>query len=198
MAEFNGRALAAVSIGVLFVWSGIKGWSVLGTIGDIVTGKKPNQLVSYPLTLGGSPDESSSPLVGGATGVAAIGLQYIGHAYKFGGAPGRDGTKPWDCSSFVNYVVGVKARMAIPGNAPGRYTGTSHGPPTGSWAVWSGMRTIKRSEVQSGDIILWLGHMGIAINNSEVVNALNPKSGTKITNIDKGVGRGPLVRCGRL
>jgi cell wall-associated NlpC family hydrolase len=98
----------------------------------------------------------------------------------------------------VNFVVGVKAGMAIPGNSPGKYTGSTHGPPTGAWAVWSGMSTVKRADVQAGDILLWLGHMGIAIDNKQMISALNPRVGTKITVIDAGVGRGPLVRIGRL
>jgi cell wall-associated NlpC family hydrolase len=195
----NGRALTAVSVGILFVWSGIRGWSVLGTIGDVISGRKPNQAIAYPLELPANEMVGvAPPISGGGNAIAAIGLEYIGHPYKFGGAPGVRGDKPWDCSSFVNYVVGVRARMAIPGNAPGRYSGATHGPPTATWAVWAGMTTIKRSEVQAGDIVLWLGHMGIAINNSQVVNALNPTKDTIVTDIDRGVGRGPLIRCGRL
>lgn len=194
----NGRALTAIGIGTVFVWSGIKGWSILGTLGDVVTGKKPNESVSYPITTGSTTTSSGTVSTGNATGIAAIALEYQGHAYHFGGAPGPDGTHPWDCSSFVNYVVGVKAKMAIPGNAPGQYTGSSHGPATGIWAAWTGMSTVKRADVQSGDILLWLGHMGIALDNTRLISALNPRVGTKITNIDSGVGRGPLVRIGRL
>jgi cell wall-associated NlpC family hydrolase len=200
----NGRALAATSIGVLFVWSGIKGWSVLATMGDLITGVKPNQPVANPLSSGtagvASPSALSGIYQGPAIsgGIASIAVQYQGHAYIFGAAPGRDGSRPWDCSSFVNWVVGVKGNRAIPGNAPGQYTGTTHGPPTGMWAAWSGMDTIKRSQVQAGDILLWAGHMGIAISNTQMISALNPRITTKITTIDAGVGRGPLVRCGRL
>lgn len=195
----NGRALTVTGVGLLFVWSGIKGWSVLGTLGDLVTGKKPNQSVSYPLQI--APKGSSNGSIAstaGATGIAAIALAYQGHAYKYGGAPGTDGSKPWDCSSFVNYVVGVKAGLAIPGNGPGKYTGTTHGPPTGAWAAWSGMDTVKRTDVQAGDILLWLGHMGIATGHDSMISALNPRIGTKTQQIDSGVGRGPLVRIGRL
>jgi len=46
--------------------------------------------------------------------------------------------------------------------------------------------------------VVWLGHMGLAINGNEVVNALNPRDKTKVSNIDHGVGRGPVVRFGRL
>jgi hypothetical protein len=195
----NGRALAVTGIGALFVWSGIKGWSVLGTIGDLVTGNQPNQLVSTPLAIVSSAGAvGRGESAGSATGLAAIGLQYIGHAYRFGGAPGKNGENPWDCSSFVNYVVAVKGGLAIPGNGAGKYTGAVHGPPTGAWATWSGMQTIKRSEVQAGDIVVWLGHMGLAISNTEVVNALNSQSKTRVSNIDSVHARGPIVRCGRL
>lgn len=197
----NGRAVFATGAGILFIWSGIRGWSVLGTLGDVLTGKKPSQPVLNPLTIapkGGGSDVVPGVSIGNASGIAGIAMQYVGHAYHFGGAPGPDGSRPWDCSSFVNFVVGVKAGMAIPGNAPGKYKGQSHGPPTGVWAAWSGMDTVKRADVQAGDILLWMGHMGIAISNTSLVSALNPRVGTKVTEIDKGVGRGPLVRIGRL
>lgn len=197
----NGRALTATSIGVLFVWSGIRGWSVLGTIGDVISGKKPDQPVINPVSVLG--DTASTPGATGvagapSTGIAAIAIQYVGHAYRFGGAPGRDGSQPWDCSSFVNWIVAVKAGKAIPGNAPGKYTGTSHGPPTGVWAAWTGMDTVKRADVQAGDILLWAGHMGIALSNENMISALNAQKGTRTQRIDSGVGRGPLVRIGRL
>jgi hypothetical protein len=200
----NGRALTIAGIGTIFVWSGIKGWSVLGTIGDAVTGKQPSQSITNPLvTIGGSTASNAGVLPGigqsiASFGIGAIALEYKGHAYRFGGAPGKDGSKPWDCSSFVNWIVSVKAGKAIPGYGPGKYQGTIHGPPTGSWAIWSGLTSIKRSEVQAGDILIWLGHMGIAINNTQMISALNPHEGTQISTIDKGVGRGPLVRIGRL
>jgi len=204
----NGRALTATSIGLLFIWSGVKGWSVLGTIGDAITGKKPEQPVAYPLEISYGEavgtaartglEAGAAELSGRNADIASVALQYVGHAYRFGGAPGPDGSKPWDCSSFVNYVVGVKLRRAIPGNAPGKYTGNTHGPPTGVWAAWSGMRTVQRSQVQAGDILLWVGHMGIATGPNSMISALNPNKGTRTQTINSGVGRGPLVRIGRL
>lgn len=194
----NGRALIATGTGVLFVWSGIRGWSVLGTIGDVITGNKPNGPVTTPLSIspvgGGTPGAVSS---GGAGGIVAIAMQYQGHAYIFGGAPGKDGSHGWDCSSFVNYVVGVKAEMAIPGNKAGQYNGTSHGPTTGVWAIWTGMASVSRSDVQAGDILVWGGHMGIATDNSHYISAHSPAHRTTVTEIPK-TGLGPLVRIGRL
>jgi cell wall-associated NlpC family hydrolase len=196
----NGRALTASGAGLLFIWSGIKGWSVLGTLGDLITGVKPNQQVTTPLYIDPKAPNASTPIAGitNASGLAAIALAYQGHAYRFGGAPGVDGSKPWDCSSFINYVVGVKAGLPIPGNAPGKYSGTTHGPPTGMWALWTGMDTISRSQVAAGDILLWAGHMGMATGHDTMISALNPRLGTRTQQIDSGVGRGPLVRIGRL
>lgn len=190
----NGRALAISCLGALFAWSGVKGWSVLATIGDIVTGAKPNESVSYPVEAGSTAASGSQS---SASGIAGIAQQYIGHAYLFGGSPGVDGSKPWDCSSFVNYVVSVKAGLAIPGNGPGKYTGTTHGPTTAIWAIWTGMSTIKRSDVQAGDILVWGSHMGIATSNSQYISAHSPKERTTVTNIPT-TGLGPLVRIGRL
>ena len=190
----NGRALFIVTAGTVFVWSGIKGWSVLGTLGDIITGKKPNQHVSYPLSLQGS---GGSSTVAGSSGIAGIALQYQGHAYLFGGAPGADGSRPWDCSSFVNYVVGVKAGLAIPGYGPGKYDGSVHGPPTGMWAVWTGMSTVQRANVQAGDVIVWADHMGIATSPSQYISAHSPAERTTVTDIPTS-GLGPIVRIGRM
>jgi|SRR5215475_1825367 len=194
MAKINGVALAAIGAGSLFVWSGIKGWSVLATFGDVIAGKKPKQSSIYPLAPGG---DSSG--IGGATGsaVADTAIKYKGHAYLYGGAPGKDGRNPWDCSSFCNWVIGHDLRSAIPGNGPGKYDGSVHGPPTGAWASWPGLHRISRTEVQAGDLIVWFGHMGIAISNTHMVSALNPSERTAETPID-GHGNGPLLKYGRL
>lgn len=185
----KGSGVAAIAIGVLFTWSGIKGWSVLGTIRDVISGKTPSQVNIYPL---------NAPTTGAIAGgdVAAIGMQYIGHPYLFGGAPGKDGSQPWDCSSFTNWCVSRSGR-AIPGYAAGKYDGSTHGPATGEWLVWPGLTTIQASEVRAGDIVVWAGHMGIATDNTHVVNALGRNYGTVVSEIAK-IGKGPVLRYGRL
>src|SRR6266581_1222845 len=102
MSQLNGRALAVTGIGSLFVWSGIKGWSVLGTIGDAVTGVPPSEIVTQPLQLGNPPSTNGAgqtfSVIGGSGGsaLATTAMQYQGHAYRFGGAPGPDLRNPWD------------------------------------------------------------------------------------------------------
>jgi cell wall-associated NlpC family hydrolase len=195
----NGKALAAVTLGGLLVWSGVKGFSVLGTLNDLILGNGPQQTERYPLgdngSGGGAADVGNVPSTGQAP-IASIALGYLGHAYRFGGAPGVNAQNPWDCSSMVNYVVGVKSGHAIPGYAPGAYHGTTHGPSTPQWAIWNGLTSLDRREVSSGDIIVWAGHMGIAVDNDRYVSALNPTSTTRVETID-GFGHTP-VRMGRL
>ena len=194
----NGRAAFAVGTGILFVWSGIKGWAILGTAGDLLTGVKPSG-ATQPLTTSGGDASGGTSGIGtaGGSSVISIAEQYIGHAYHFGGAPGSDGSKPWDCSSFVNFVVGVRMGKAIPGYGPGKYKGTVHGPPTGAWAVWDGIQSVTRNNLAPGDIVVWGGHMGFALGPDRLLSALNPKAGTKEGAID-GAARGPIVRMGRL
>lgn len=120
----DGKALAGAAIGSLFIWSGIRGWSILGTIGDVIKGGAPSGTVVNPLLAGGGNADTAPG------DIASIAQQYQGHAYLFGGAPGRDGSQPWDCSSFVNFIVAIKAGLSIPGYSAGTYDGTVHGPTT--------------------------------------------------------------------
>ena len=190
----NGKALVATSLGTLLVWSGIKGWSVLATLGDLVTGVKPSGSNLNPLGGGAAKDAVGGSAGGG--GIAAVAQQYVGHAYSYGGAPGSDGSQPWDCSSFVNFVTSIKLGLAIPGYAPGKYDGSTHGPVTGQWGIWPGLGHVSRAAVIAGDIIVWAGHMGIAVDNQHMVSALNERQGTLVTPIE-GYGNGPILCYGR-
>jgi cell wall-associated NlpC family hydrolase len=189
----NGLALTAIGAGSLFVWSGIKGWSLLPTVTDIISGKQPSG--GNVLTLvSGSADGT------GATGnaIADDALKYKGHPYVFGGAPGSAGNNPWDCSSFCNWVVGHDGGNAIPGIK--HYDGTTHGPPTGSWAIWPGTRRVTHSELQAGDLIIWATHMGIYIGNNKMISARSPMLKTGIDDIPNPnkIGLGPVLRYGRI
>ena len=186
------------------MWSGLRGWSVLATVGNLIQGYQPTGVNEYPLTSGTAtigqvpnPDEGPDVAPRQSSGsVASVAMQYIGHPYRLGSAPGIDASRPWDCSSFLNYVVAVKLGRAIPGYAPGKYKGTVHGPISGQWAIWPGLAKIRRDEVQANDVLIFVGHVGIAINPNQMISALNPRDKTKVTTIDH-FGK-PLVKCGRL
>lgn len=176
------------------VWSGIKGWNVTRTVGEIISGNVPKGSDTNILT---GPDSASANATGfTSSGIANDGLQYQGHAYAYGGSPGTSGQNPWDCSSFINWVCGHDLRKPIPGYGPGQYDGSVHGPPTGSWAIWPGLQHIAESQAQAGDIVIWAGHMGIVIGPNQMVSALNSSLKTRISPI-AGNGNGPLLAYGR-
>jgi cell wall-associated NlpC family hydrolase len=122
--------------------------------------------------------------------IAGLALKYQGAGYVFGGSP-ASGIGNWDCSSFVNWVVGHDAGMAIPGYAAGTYTGSGHGPVVLDWATWSG--ATGTSSPMRGDICVWAGvgasgHMGIFLAANQMISALNSAQGTIVSPIQ---GYGP-------
>lgn len=190
----NGVALTAVAAGSILLWSGIKGWNVTRTVGEIIAGQTPKGSDVNVLTAA----NSSLNAVGfTSSALANDALQYAGHAYTFGGAPGKDGKSNWDCSSFINWVIGHDGKRAIPGYSAGQYDGSVHGPPTGSWGIWPGLKHIQLSELQPGDLIVWVAHMGMCVGTNQMISALNSKLGTKVTPIT-GYGNGPVLAYGRL
>lgn len=189
----NGVALSSVAIGSILLWSGIKGWNVTRTFGEIITGKVPAGSDVNVLTAA----NSASAIGFTNSAIANDALKYAGHAYTYGGAPGKDGQSNWDCSSFVNWVIGHDMHGSIPGYPSGSYDGTVHGPPTGSWGIWPGLAHIKLTDLTAGDLIVWTGHMGICVGANQMISALNSKEGTKVTPIT-GYGNGPVLCYGRL
>ncbi|TVZ05904.1 hypothetical protein EAS64_14780 [Trebonia kvetii] len=129
--------------------------------------------------------------------MASDALTYQGHAYAYGGSPGINGSNPWDCSSFVNWVLGHDFGMTLPGNVRG-YNGSNHGPVASSYATWPQSVTVSRSSVLAGDLLVWATHIGIAINNHQMISALNPTLGTEVTGIENGGPQGESLVCRRI
>lgn len=208
MAAARGIYFAALGTGVLLFWSGLRGWGILSTLQDVIAGRQPtgtviNAPVNPPVPVPSSANALTSQAVNATAGsrgstnqIAGDGLLYVGHAYRYGGAPGKDGSQPWDCSSFVNWVISHDLGLPWPG--PGRYDGTSHGPPTGVWGAWFIARRMTVSgglaNAQAGDVVVWANHMGIAVGGGQMVSALNASEGTKVTG---WAPNGPLLCVGR-
>jgi cell wall-associated NlpC family hydrolase len=193
--------VGAAAAGGILVWSGIRGASLSASLKSLISGQAPSGADVNPVgtPAGGGTAAAAGGTAAGAGGIAGDALKYEGHAYLFGGAPGLDGTRPWDCSSFANWVVGHDARMAIPGFAPGKYTGAVHGPSTISWLAWSGCRTVGHdgNQAQAGDLAVWQTHMGICTGPNAMISAQNPGSGTRTSVID-GFIRGEILFVRRL
>jgi hypothetical protein len=180
-------ALAATGLGALIIWAGLKGTSAIGGLRSLVSGQQPSGSNIYPLGSSSIDQWAAGGYTGPATdsAIAQQGLSYVGSGstYLWGGG----NPQGWDCSGFVNYVMGHDLGLSIPGYRTGSFQGTSHGPVTSQWAIWNGCTSVSRSQVQAGDLIIWPAfHMGIAINNTQFVNCPGP-NGTPapiVTTID--------------
>ena len=189
----SGIAAAAAGAGALLVWSGMRGTSVTGALRELLAGRQPSGVNQYPVI--GNPASSSVLGSAAAPGSAASGsaisadaVRYAGHPYLYGGAPGPNGAAPWDCSSFVNWVLGHDLGMTLPGMSSPGYNGATHGPTTLSYLAWSRAVTVGHDPAgaQAGDLCVWPTHMGIATGGSQMISALNPSLGTAVTSIAAG------------
>jgi peptidoglycan DL-endopeptidase CwlO len=191
----NGPALGALGIGTLFLYSAVKGKSVLASAQSVITGQSPQTVKQTNAIVSNTPVTDNT--FGGGTivsgGIAGDAQKYVGHAYLYGGAPGTNGQDPWDCSSACNWIIGHDAGMSIPGYKNGSYTGAVHGPATLSWITWGTFVSHNPKDAQAGDICVWETHMGIAIGNGKMISALNPHLGTEITTIQDGAPGGELL-----
>jgi cell wall-associated NlpC family hydrolase len=119
--------------------------------------------------------------------VVAEAMKYKGRVpYVYGGASPRG----WDCSGFINYLLGHDLKMTLPGGIKG-FQGQTHGPVVVSYATWSGAQTVKGAP-SPGDLVIWaglgpLGHIGIVTGPDQMISALDPQYGTAVTPI-RGFG----------
>ena len=211
MARVNGIALGSIAAGSVFLYAALKGISVTASIQAIISGKSPAglpQVNPIGTPVGVMPSAPGLPVGPGGTTtnptgstVANDALTYVGHCYSFGGAPGTSGRGCWDCSSFVNWVLGHDLGLAIPGYKPGAYGGTSHGPPTMVWLAWGAagnMTRISAGQVAPGDLVIWQTHMGIATSAADYVSAYDSAEGTVVHPIHGGGPIGEVATFWRL
>jgi cell wall-associated NlpC family hydrolase len=185
----SGIALGEIAVGLVLAWSGIENVSITSVIGSFLSGQEPTP---GPAVTYATAASDSTPGSDGTTGtpgttssaIANDALKYNGAGYVYGGAP-ANGIGDWDCSSFVNWVIGHDLGGAIPGYSAGTYTGTSHGPTTGTWLLWGGCTTISSNaaDAVAGDLCVWQTHMGVAIGSGQMISAQDEALGTGIANI---------------
>lgn len=171
----SGLALLVGLAGVILVQSGIKNAPVQEILSSYLTRRPTNSLpptvTAVPWTSAGA-GQTVSRLTSGAA-VAADAAKYAdlnggkGVPYVWAGET-PDG---WDCSGFVTWVLHHDFGIELPDN-----THTV----TGQFYVWSGATTVPRSQTQAGDLVCWLGHIGIATDANTMVNAPGVGLGTRI------------------
>lgn len=193
----NGFSLAYTATGAVVLWSGIKGWTISQTFRQLLSGKTPSGS-SEPISTAVAASSSSAtsvPVTATGNTIADDAQKYAGHPYLYGGAPGSDGSRPWDCSSFCNWVLGHDLGMILPGQSSPGYSGTSHGPNTVLYLAWSRAQTVGHSPsaAQAGDLCVWQTHMGIALGGGQMISALNQSLGTRVTTIEGGSPGGEVL-----
>lgn len=201
----SGLGVGYALAGFTLLYSGYANQPIKAVLTGFLSGHPPAVNPSGAPTIGVQDNESSSG-TGGTSGtstptgsaIADKALTYVGHPYLYGGSPGTSGSNPWDCSSFVNWVLGHDLGMAIPGQTG--YSGTSHGPNTVSYLAWSGAKTIGNNPASAvaGDLCVWQTHMGIATGGGSMVSALDEALGTKVTTISGGAPGGELLFIRRI
>lgn len=134
---------------------------------------------------------------GNAGAIAAFAEGFEGHKYVFGGP--SNPTNGWDCSSFVNYVLG-HFNIGIPGGTWAKLTnnGASHGPTANQYQTWSG-GTNKGSQnvnnIAAGDLLTWNTHVGFGAGPNKMFSAYDTASGTIYTPATAGpTGEKLLIR----
>ena len=171
--------LAAIGAGALFVYSGVKGYSILKAVQNVIQGTAPKSGQSIQLLAENVADSSSfgGTSAANAGGIAGNAQKYVGKLrYVFGGPPPL-GTV--DCSSFASKVL-HESGVANPGGAP--YNPNVHGPNTLSYLVWKGAKTIGHNGniAEAGDLCVWQTHMGIAIGGGQMVSARSASSNPNV------------------
>lgn len=122
--------------------------------------------------------------------IAQKALQYRGKGYVWGGNASSPGQ--WDCSSFVSYVLGHDLNITLPGGGhwgdPG-YPPHAHGPTTLQYMLYG--TGIDLAQVEPGDLIVSVEHIGIAISKTEMISAQDESSGTGVAGFPQGFPSGP-------
>ena len=185
--------LLLVGFGAYLLWFAVKYWRGTGPAvwpsyplksvlqGHGLPAPQPaapasSEVTAYEQQIGSSTGGGGTGTTGSA--IAGDALRYSGAPYKWGGAQ----PSGWDCSGFVNWVVGHDLGQPIPG-AAGGFGGQAHGPDVALWIAWPQAPHV--ASPQAGDLACWgpNAHMGVCISPTEMISALNPALGTRVTTI---------------
>jgi cell wall-associated NlpC family hydrolase len=181
----KGASAGLAGLGILFVWSGLRGASITASLKDLLSGKQPKSGINQIVGNATSANGSGSPVSGGSALQIMLGQVGI-TPYRWGGSSFTG----WDCSGAMNRCRS-QAGMSIPGSPSGQFSG--HGPVALQYFLWTNAQTISPQQAQAGDYVAWLSHVGMVTQYGYMVSALDPKDGTTISPWSEGPFGEPMV-----
>ena len=164
-AGISGKAIALATGGGILVYAGLRGENPLEALRSVLTGSPAPIPSGTPVTLELPSDTASRSGVASsavAGRAAQIALQQVGKPYRWAAA----GPDRFDCSGLISYAYNRAGASGF-----GRMT-------SAGMAVSPKFRKISRSDVQAGDVLWRVGHVALAISNSQLVEA--PRTGIPV------------------
>lgn len=186
-AGMSGLALAMAAVGGYAVYAGVSNIPFGEGLREMVSGKLPTPRAPKRTEVTWKPvADPGGGGGGGATGsrIADAARKYLGIPYKWAA---HDPSVGFDCSGLVTWVLHHDLGLDLPSN-----THTV----TGQFLVWSGATTVARDQCAAGDLIVWPGHMGIAVSPTRMIHA--PTTGDVVKESNIWWTPTPLVRRVRL
>lgn len=173
--------IAIAASGGVLIYAALQDMTPVEALKELTSGKKPKAVEEKTSSLKGG-DEATQAVfasyggggggyggggVSPATGLAAAAEKYLGVPYKWGGVS-KSGV---DCSGLV-----VLAFQDAYGITPPR---TTYGQ-----EPWKELTKVSRSDLQSGDLVFWPGHVAIYVGNGKVIHAPGTGKSVKYSDIE--------------
>jgi cell wall-associated NlpC family hydrolase len=170
-----GVAVALATAGGVLLYAGFQGQSPIAALKDITAGKtktlEPSTVAfsNDPTTVGRATQASWT---GGSVGSSEIGARLVAAAMthrseKYSQAR-RWETGYSDCSSFVG-----KSLKDVGVTPPS-------GSVTGSYLVWTKLKTVSRDDIQAGDLLCGPGHIAIAVSPTQAIGQQNGRVNVQV------------------
>jgi hypothetical protein len=175
----SGVAVALATAGGVLLYAGFQGINPVEALKDITSGKtkalEPSSVsfTNDPTSLGRGGAVPAAWTDGGtATGIGArIASAALTHKHEKYSQARRWEQGYSDCSSFVGKSL-KDAGITPPG-----------GSVTGSYLVWTKLRTVPKSDIQTGDILCSSGHVAIALSPTHAIGQQNGRQNVKVDTI---------------
>ena len=174
----SGVAVALATAGGVLLYAGFQGLNPVEALKDITAGKtkalEPSSVsfTNDPTSLGGVvPATWTGDVSSGGLGTRIAGAAMTHRDEKYSQAQ-RWASGYSDCSSFVGKSL-KDAGITPPG-----------GSVTGSYLVWTKLKTVPKSSIQTGDLLCGASHIAIALSPTHAIGQQNRRQNVKTDTIE--------------